>query len=65
MLVNPLPPAVRDTWIKIRDAISFYGARPLVAGEGVPGATGPGATGPQGGATGAQRATSGTTQPRM
>lgn len=59
-LVNPLPPAARDIWIKIRDGISYYGTRPLVAGEGVPGAN---ATGPQGGsATGAQRSTSGATQ---
>lgn len=61
--VNPLPPAVRDVWIKVRDTIAYYGTRPLVAGEGVPGQNvnmGPGAT-----ATGAQRAPSGTTQPRM
>lgn len=38
-LVNPLPPVVRDVWIKIRDAIAYYGTRPLVAGEGVPGPT--------------------------
>jgi Transmembrane protein 33/Nucleoporin POM33 len=35
-MVNPLPPVVRDTWFKIRDAISYYATRPLVAGEGVP-----------------------------
>jgi len=35
-LVNPLPPVARDIWIKIRDSISYYGTRPLVAGEGVP-----------------------------
>jgi len=64
-LVNPLPPAVRDTWIKIRDGIAYYGTRPLVAGEGVPGASGVGATGPHGSASGAQRATSGSTQQRM
>jgi transmembrane protein 33 len=64
-LVTPLPPVVQDTWIKIRNGIAYYGARPLVAGEGAPGATGPGVTRPHGGATGAQRATSGTTQPRM
>jgi hypothetical protein len=59
--VNPLPPAVRDTWIKIRDGIAYYGTRPLVAGEGVPGAN-VGATntgGGQGAATGAQRPTGG------
>jgi len=38
LLVNPLPPVVRDIWIKIRDSISYYGTRPLVAGEGVPSA---------------------------
>jgi hypothetical protein len=60
-LVQPLPPAVRDIWIRIRDGIAYYGTRPLVAGEGVPNAT---ATGTQGTATGAQRAPSGTTQNR-
>jgi hypothetical protein len=35
-LVAPLPPPVRDTWIKVRDTIGYYGTRPLVAGEGVP-----------------------------
>ena len=57
MAVNPLPPAVRDTWIKVRDGIAYYGTRPLVAGEGVPGANATGAT--QGQASGAQRTTSG------
>src|SRR5271170_2075664 len=60
--VNPLPPAVRDTWIKIRDGIAYYGTRPLVAGEGVPGANAGATTaggGVQGTASGAQRATSG------
>jgi len=57
--VNPLPPAIKDTWIKIRDGIAYYGTRPLVAGEGVPGANIGGAGGPQGTASGAQRATSG------
>jgi hypothetical protein len=59
-LVNPLPPVVRDAWIKIRDTISYYGTRPLVAGEGVPGSNAPGSTATQGSATGAQRTTSGT-----
>jgi transmembrane protein 33 len=59
-LVNPLPPVARDIWVKIRDSISYYGTRPLVAGEGVPSAN---TTGPQGGsATGTQRSTSGATQ---
>jgi len=35
-LVSPAPPAVRDTWVKIRDTIAYYGTKPLVAGEGVP-----------------------------
>lgn len=59
-LVDPLPPAVRDFWIKIREGVAYYGTRPLVAGEGAPGATGP-----HGSATGAQRSTSGTAQQRM
>jgi len=57
-LVLPLPPAARDVWIKARDSIAYYGTRPLVAGEGVPG-QGPTA---QGTATGAQRAPSGAQQ---
>lgn len=63
-LVDPLPPVVRETWIKIREGVAYYGTRPLVAGEGAPGAAGPGATGPYGSATGAQRATSGNPQHR-
>src|SRR5271156_2190195 len=63
-LVNPLPPAVRDTWIKIRDGIAYYGTRPLVAGEGVPGSNAS-TTGPtQGNASGAQRSASGATTQR-
>jgi len=64
-LVTPLPPVVRDTWIKIRDGIVYYGTRPLVAGEGVPPPGPPGPPGPQGNASGAQRATSGTAQSRI
>ena len=56
-LVNPLPPIVRDTWIRIRDTISYYGTRPLVAGEGVPPQQPP-----QGTATGSQRMPSGAQQ---
>lgn len=52
-LVSPLPPVVRDLWIKIRDGIAYYGTRPLVAGEGVPQQQG-GAV-PSGTASGAQR----------
>lgn len=59
-LVEPLPPAAKDVWGKIRDAISYYGTRPLVAGEGAPNATNA-----QGTATGTQRSTSGTAHGRM
>ena len=59
-LVNPLPPVVKDAWINIRDAIAYYGTRPLVAGEGVPSTTSAPGPGPnQGSASGAQRGPSG------
>ena len=56
-LVQPLPPAARDIWIKVRDGIAYYGTKPLVAGEGAPGQAPA-----QGTATGAQRAPSGAQQ---
>lgn len=72
-LVNPLPPAARDIWVKVRDSISYYATRPLVAGEGVPGAAagaqqGQGRAAAQGAAgasaSGAARTASGSAQPR-